>query len=88
MRIIIGTLGCAIAVIVAAPAADVRSVGHAALELSAAKKRHPARRARPAEGQIACTVAGCQRIPPQCHPEMGYTPSGIPTGFDVVVYPR
>lgn len=36
-------------------------------------------------GQIACTVAGCQRIPPNCHPEMGYNWDGIPTGFDIVV---
>jgi hypothetical protein len=39
-------------------------------------------------GQIACTVAGCQRIPPNCHPEQGYTPWGTPTGFDVVVCRR
>jgi hypothetical protein len=36
-------------------------------------------------GQIACTVAGCQRIPPGCHPETGYNWDGIPTGFDIVV---
>ena len=40
------------------------------------------------QGQIACTVTGCQRIPPNCHPEMGYTPWGIPTGFDIVVCRR
>ena len=41
-------------------------------------------------GQIACTVAGCQRIPPNCHPEAGYNWDGIPTGFDIVIcrYPR
>lgn len=39
-------------------------------------------------GQIACTVAGCQRIPPNCHPQTGYTPWGIPTGFDIVVCRR
>jgi len=38
-------------------------------------------------GQIACTIDGCHRIPPQCHPEMGYTIDGIPTGFDIVVCP-
>jgi hypothetical protein len=41
-------------------------------------------------GQIACTVSGCDRIPPGCHPQTGYNWDGIPTGFDVVVcrYPR
>jgi len=35
--------------------------------------------------QIACTVAGCNPVPRGCHPEMGYTPDGTPTGFDVAV---
>ena len=34
------------------------------------KKSTSARRQEP--GQIACTVAGCQRIPPNCHPEAGH----------------
>ena len=38
-------------------------------------------------GQIACTVAGCIRIPPECHPEMGYDLDDQPTGFDIVVCP-
>jgi len=38
-------------------------------------------------GQIACTVTGCHRIPPGCHPEMGYDLDGVPTGFDIVVCP-
>jgi hypothetical protein len=45
-------------------------------------------RHRRSGGQIACTVNGCHRIPPNCHPEMGYTPWGIPTGFDIVVCHR
>jgi len=54
------------------------------LVLSAKKK--PARhRGVSDSGQIACTVAGCQRIPPQCHPETEYDFDGIPTGFDMVV---
>ena len=59
------------------------------ITISAAnKKSTSARRQEP--GQIACTVAGCQRIPPNCHPEAGYNWDGIPTGFDIVVcrYPR
>ncbi len=38
--------------------------------------------------QIACTVVGCLPVPRGCHPEMGYTPDGTPTGFDVVVCPN
>jgi len=38
-------------------------------------------------GQIACTITGCHRIPPGCHPEMGYNADDVPTGFDVVVCP-
>ena len=53
-----------------------------------AKKRHVAHRVRQPAGQIACTINGCHRIPPQCHPEMGYSWDGIPTGFDIVVCPR
>jgi hypothetical protein len=51
---------------------------------SKAYRHAPAQRT----GQIACTAAGCQRIPPNCHPEQGYTPWGTPTGFDIVVCRR
>jgi hypothetical protein len=50
---------------------------------AASKKSKSARQQEP--GQIACTVSGCQRIPPNCHPEAGYNWDGIPTGFDIVV---
>ena len=50
----------------------------------AKRKVHP----QVQQGQIACTVTGCHRIPPNCHPQMGYTPGGIPTGFDIVVCRR
>jgi hypothetical protein len=50
---------------------------------AASKKSASARRQEP--GQIACTVAGCQRIPPNCHPQTGYNWDGIPSGFDIVV---
>ena len=55
---------------------------------AASKKSTPA--GRKESGQIACTVSGCQRIPPNCHPQTGYNWDGIPTGFDIVVcrYPR
>jgi hypothetical protein len=56
------------------------------LSVSAKKARpHPSRRET---GQIACTIIGCIRIPPECHPEMGYNLDGIPTGFDIVVCPE
>ena len=48
----------------------------------AAKKK----RAHPEPGgQIACTVSGCQRVPPGCHSETEYGFDGIPTGFDMIV---
>jgi len=60
------------------------------ITISAASKKSatPTRRQEP--GQIACTVSGCQRIPPNCHPQTGYNWDGIPTGFDIVVcrHPR
>jgi hypothetical protein len=50
------------------------------------QKRHP--KAATAQPQIACTVVGCMPVPRGCHPEMGYTPGGTPTGFDVAVCPN
>src|SRR5262249_42740372 len=41
-----------------------------------------------AQPQIACTIVGCMPVPHGCHPEMGYTPGGTPTGFDVAVCPN
>lgn len=37
--------------------------------------------------QIACTVAGCNPVPPGCHPEPQRYFSGMTTGFDTVVCP-
>jgi len=70
---------------VAAPA--MANIG---MEFSAAAKKSVSTRQRRDPGQIACTVSGCHRIPPGCHPETGYNWDGIPTGFDIVVcrYPR
>jgi hypothetical protein len=50
-------------------------------------KRHT-KAATASQPQIACTVVGCMPVPRGCHPEMGYTPDGIPTGFDVAVCPN
>ena len=55
-----------------------------ALMPASAASRHNKRHSQAATAtppQIACTVVGC-------HPEMGYTPDGTPTGFDVVVCPN
>ena len=37
--------------------------------------------------QIACTMAGCNPVPPGCHPEPQRYFSGMTTGFDAVVCP-
>jgi hypothetical protein len=42
------------------------------LTISAATKKSPSAR-RQETGQIACTLSGCQRIPPNCHPEPATT---------------
>jgi hypothetical protein len=75
--VLIASAGAALALI-AAPAA-AKSKHH----------RHYVARSAPyayaSQPQIACTVAGCIPIPRNCYPEMGYTPDGTPTGFDVAV---
>lgn len=38
-----------------------------------------------APSKIACTVAGCQTIPANCHPKPGMSWDGMPTGFDIIV---
>jgi hypothetical protein len=58
-----------------------------ALGLSAPTVAFAAKKHRREAGQIACTIVGCIHIPPECHPEMGYTNDGTPTGFDIVVCP-
>ena len=60
------------------------------IAISAASKKSATSARRQDPGQIACTVSGCQRIPPNCHPQTGYNWDGIPTGFDIVVcrHPR
>ena len=56
---------------------------------SAASKHKPHTQAATApKQQIACTVVGCMPVPRGCHPEIGYTPWGTPTGFDVEVCPN
>ena len=50
-------------------------------------KRHTKAATAAQQPQIACTVVGCIPVPRGCHPEMGYTPWGTPTGFDVAACP-
>ena len=74
----------AAAVGVVAPSVQAGTLSGDSTVLSAKKK--PARHRDIREsGQIACTVAGCQRIPSRCHPETEYDWDGVPTGFDMVV---
>ena len=51
------------------------------------QKRHT-KAATAAQPQIACTIVGCIPVPRGCHPEMGYTPGGTATGYDVAVCPN
>ena len=63
----------------------------ASMSASAASRHHKSHTkadATAAQPQIACTVVGCIPVPRGCHPEMGYTPGGTPTGFDVAVCPN
>ncbi len=68
-----------------APAVAQSSAG---ASQTSAKKKIPKKRVvrQPrAGGQIACTPAGCHRIPANCYPTQGYRWDGLPSGFDVVV---
>ena len=80
-------VGGAIAVTLIGPAD--RAAAQAGLgesvSLSAASKKSASSRRQREPGQIACTVAGCQPVPPGCRPQTGYNWDGIPTGFDIVV---
>jgi hypothetical protein len=80
--------GIAMKVIV--PVVTTIVVSLALMPASAASGRHKrhAKVATTAQPQIACTVVGCIPVPHGCHPEMGYTPGGTPTGFDVAVCPN
>jgi len=72
------TFAAALAVIASAPA-------EAASKHQRAKHARSGYSAYAAQPQIACTVVGCRPVPRGCHPEMGYTMDGTPTGFDVAV---
>ncbi|HET9716771.1 MAG TPA: hypothetical protein VFP60_11360 [Pseudolabrys sp.] len=68
------------------PAAHITTTNLETAISAVTKKRSKPRSVRQRqEGQIACTVSGCQRIPPECHPETEYNWDGIPTGFDAIV---
>jgi hypothetical protein len=57
----------------------------ASAETSSKSKKPRHQRPAQEEGQIACGKYGCQRIPPNCHPETDYYWNGLPTGYDRVV---
>jgi hypothetical protein len=56
--------------------------------LLSAKKKHRVHHPRRPAGQIACTPAGCHRIPPNCHPEAALDFWGNPSGFDRIICSR
>jgi hypothetical protein len=62
-----------------------------ALTPASAASRHNKRHsqaATAAQPQIACTIVGCIPVSRDCHPDIGYSLDGTPTGFDVVTCPN
>ena len=70
------------------PVVTIAVLALALIPASAAPRHHKRHANAAPQYQIACTVVGCMPVPRGCHPEMGYTPDGTPTGFDVVVCPN
>lgn len=79
MKAMLSLVALAAALAVVAAPADAASKKHRA------KHVHAGTSAYAAQPQIACTVVGCLPVPRGCHPEMGYSADGTPTGFDVAV---
>lgn len=79
MKTTLSLVALAAALVMVAAPADAASKKHRA------KHGGPAYSAYAAQPQIACTVVGCLPVPRGCHPEMGYSADGTPTGFDVAV---
>ena len=79
----LGLIGSLAAALIVAP------LGIAQAQTALAKKQttHAGQKHKRTAGQskIACTVAGCQSIPANCHPEPGMSFDGMPTGFDIIV---
>jgi hypothetical protein len=82
------------------PVVALAAIGFVALPANAATTHHRhsyrhayrhhaiparARAAYASQPQIACSVVGCHPVPRGCHPEMGYSFDGTPTGLDVAV---
>jgi len=88
LRLIFGAVLASLAV--GPSAAQTPSSKHSQYVVSASEQPRPHRRhsrtAAP-QRQIACTVAGCNPVPPGCHPEPQRYFSGMTTGFDAVVCP-
>jgi hypothetical protein len=68
------------------PVVTITVLGLSLMPAGAATKHKRHNQSAPQE-QIACTVVGCMPVPRGCHPEIGYTPWGTPTGFDVAACP-
>jgi hypothetical protein len=56
-----------------------------ALPVCAARKKEHAPSAPAAP--IACSRGSCGPVPAGCHPEPGFLPDGMPSGYDVIVCP-
>lgn len=69
-------------------AADARPERVDQTVLLSAKQKQSVRHPRRPAGKIACTPAGCHRIPPGCYPEPDFDFWGNPTGYDRIVCPR
>lgn len=76
---------------------NAQPLDHTAIQVAAKRNPHqaaprhqhaaPRGGQRNETGQIACTFAGCFRIPANCHPATDYYWNGIPTGYDAVACP-
>jgi hypothetical protein len=88
LRLISGAVLAALAV--GPSAAQTPASKPAQYVVSASEQPRPHRRhsrAAAPQRQIACTVVGCNPVPPGCHPEPQRYFSGMTTGFDAVVCP-
>lgn len=72
----------AVALIVAPLGVAQAQPAQAKKQTTLAAQKHKRTAGQP---KIACTVVGCQTIPPNCHPEPGMSWDGMPTGFDIIV---
>jgi len=77
----------AMTILPAAAQQQTTSRTHHSVAKSPSHTRAHRRAAVAPQRQIACTVVGCNPVPPGCHPEPQRYFSGMTTGFDTVVCP-